>query len=466
MKKNMNSLSTDLINLNLTKQLKKNIFYKNINYNKYKLVPFNFKENYVGYTKYSPADSKEWRNKVYFFNSNSMKNLPIYDININKLLVSYFNLYLGNKIMLVKHISSYIKDLSFNKIYISKPEIKHTNSKAIITIYIFNREIIPLIKNIDKLKKKINLSLNFAIIPESIKKNLLKKKKNFFFNTFYTFIKGKKNWSKDLNLQFYSKIFKFMLYKELIFLRRYKYKINLNNYKFYSVFLHKLGRLISKIFNKKIEFNIVNLQSIALNTDIFTEFLKKKLSKKRKKINIARIMNFVKARVKLPKENSIIERSRVVKNIDFNLLENKYWYLNINFLLKSYNYLKSLNNDNNILSNKRLSIAKYIYLKKKSLLFKDKYLSLIKETLFNSIKYKNIAGIRLEIKGRLTRRYRADRAIYRVRWKGGLKNTDSAFKGLSTVTFRGYANSNVEYSLKTSKRRIGAFAVKGWISGK
>ena len=59
MKKNMNSLSTDLINLNLTKQLKKNIFYKNINYNKYKLVPFNVQVNYVGYTKYFPADSKE-----------------------------------------------------------------------------------------------------------------------------------------------------------------------------------------------------------------------------------------------------------------------------------------------------------------------------------------------------------------------------------------------------------------------
>ena len=122
-----------------------------------------------------------------------MKNLPVYDININKLLISYFNLYIGNKIMMVKHISSYIKDLSFNKIYISKPEIKHTNSKAIITIYIFNREIIPLIKNINKLKKKINLSLKFATIPFSIKKNLLKNKKNFFFNTFYTFIKGKKN---------------------------------------------------------------------------------------------------------------------------------------------------------------------------------------------------------------------------------------------------------------------------------
>lgn len=31
---------------------------------------------------------------------------------------------------------------------------------------------------------------------------------------------------------------------------------------------------------------------------------------------------------------------------------------------------------------------------------------------------------------------------------------------------RGYAKSNVDYSLFTSKRRIGAFAVKGWVSDK
>jgi hypothetical protein len=34
-----------------------------------------------------------------------------------------------------------------------------------------------------------------------------------------------------------------------------------------------------------------------------------------------------------------------------------------------------------------------------------------KNNIFNSIHYKNIAGIRLEVKGRLTKRYRADRAI-------------------------------------------------------
>jgi hypothetical protein len=38
---------------------------------------------------------------------------------------------------------------------------------------------------------------------------------------------------------------------------------------------------------------------------------------------------------------------------------------------------------------------------------------------------------------------------------------DSMFKGLSAINFRGHINSNMEYSMKTSKRRIGAFAVKG-----
>jgi hypothetical protein len=31
---------------------------------------------------------------------------------------------------------------------------------------------------------------------------------------------------------------------------------------------------------------------------------------------------------------------------------------------------------------------------------------------------------------------------------------------------RGFSESNLEYSIFTSKRRVGAFAVKGWISGK
>jgi hypothetical protein len=50
--------------------------------------------------------------------------------------------------------------------------------------------------------------------------------------------------------------------------------------------------------------------------------------------------------------------------------------------------------------------------------------------------------------------------------KGGLKNIDSSYKGLSSVNMRGYVKPNVQYSIFTSKRKIGAFAVKGWISGR
>jgi hypothetical protein len=40
---------------------------------------------------------------------------------------------------------------------------------------------------------------------------------------------------------------------------------------------------------------------------------------------------------------------------------------------------------------------------------------LLNYILFNKIKYKDMAGIRLEIKGRLTKRYRADRAQFKVK---------------------------------------------------
>ena len=97
----------------------------------------------------------------------------------------------------------------------------------------------------------------------------------------------------------------------------------------------------------------------------------------------------------------------------------------------------------------------------------DKDYTNISDIIFKSIKYKNIGGIRLEVKGRLTKRYRADRSVFNLKWKGGLKNIDSSFKRL-------YLQQCIEVILNliyfilyhTSKRRSGAFAVKGWISGK
>ena len=83
-----------------------------------------------------------------------------------------------------------------------------------------------------------------------------------------------------------------------------------------------------------------------------------------------------------------------------------------------------------------------------------------RKIIFDNIKYKLMAGARVIVKGRLTKRYRADRAVFKFKWKGGLKNIDSAFKRIPTVVFRGYQDSNVEKSRFYSKRRIGAYGVR------
>ena len=401
----------------------KNILIKNIN-TKNKLIPLNVLKNTVGDFKYFPADSKEWKNKIYFFNYNYMKNLFIYDLNIYKLIRNYFSMYLNKKLISSFFIYRKKKFLSLNKVYISKPEIKHINSRAIITIYVYNKEKLSNTNNIKD--KRIKILLN-------ILKKLIKKLETIFinkvdFNDKSTFL---------INLFLFKNVFKLKILKKLNYIRRIKIKFSINEYKFKSIFLSKLGTLVAKFYNKKIEFNIINLKSIRLNPDIFTEYLRLKLRKNRR--NVLRRMNYIVNNIKLPNVNTKIERARLPKSINFNLLENKYKNLNLNSILNK-------NSLDQVLRNLYKKIQKNI--------------------IFNTIKYKNIGGIKLEIKGRLTKRYRADRAVYKLKLKGGLRNIDSCYKGLSTMNYRGYSNSGLEYSIKKGKRRIGAFAVKGWINGK
>ena len=88
-----------------------NIFLKKKN-NKFKSIPYSFSKNTIGETRYSPPSSKEWRNNVYFFNANNMKNLPVYDFNVYFFIKSYFNIFfnkraLKNKIRLLLQLMNY-----------------------------------------------------------------------------------------------------------------------------------------------------------------------------------------------------------------------------------------------------------------------------------------------------------------------------------------------------------------------
>ena len=69
-----------------------NIFIKYINQQQ-KPIPSAVILNDGGKIKYLPPISKEWKNSVYYYNSNNSINYPVYDLNINHLIKSYFNLY-------------------------------------------------------------------------------------------------------------------------------------------------------------------------------------------------------------------------------------------------------------------------------------------------------------------------------------------------------------------------------------
>jgi len=426
------------------------IFNKFIKNNS-KLIPFNVKSNYTGETKYFPPFSKEWKNSIYVFNFNNLKNLPLYNININTLIKNYFNLYFNHKFINNKFRSPTIKRLSLNKIFVSKAEIKHTNSKAIVTIYTYNREKRVLLKKI-KMIKSLFYKKILSLLYNDDKLNQQK-----IITT-----------STGLRL----KTILTLLHKELIIFRRFKLKLSLNNYKFEEKFLYKLSKLISNFYNKKVEFNIINMKSIILNTDFFTEILSLKL--KDRKVNVVRLMNIILNKVKFPEVNRVREKAFIFKTVNMDLIENKYKNLNLNSIISGSAVLGKNKLDNvfnnlyyNLMVEQNTRSQSGDNLQKSALKITDAPdFGKIYDIIFNSIKYKNIGGIRLEIKGRLTKRYKAERALFKVKWKGGLKNIDSSYKGLSTVNLRGFVKPNVEYSIYTSKRRIGAFAVKGWISGK
>src|SRR5688572_20218339 len=150
-----------------------------------------------------------------------------------------------------------------------------------------------------------------------------------------------------------------------------------------------LSNILNKIRllkNKKIEYNIVNMKYFTNNPDLFTNIIALKL--KRKRIRRLKEMSRVLNRTHLPVVNTIQERTFVKRSMD--TYKNKFRNLKLISNLKKNNLDKFLN----IINKNSNNISKDIY---------------------NSIKYKNLGGIRIEVKGRLTKRYRADRSVYSLR---------------------------------------------------
>ena len=235
------------------------------------------------------------------------------------------------------------------------------------------------------------------------------------------------------NLYLEKLIKKILLYSSKNYLekvRKFEHLHNLNQYKLnQSILLPKLSNIIKNITGKKVEYNIINLKSFILHPEIFTNILAKLIIRKKNALLSLRLGQILFG-LKRIKNISKKESNFLAKYANLNLISNVQSDLIINNTINNF--------------------SETDYDKKE-----------IHNTIFNSICYKKLGGIRIEVKGRLTKRYRADRAIYRFRSKGGLRNIYSSYQGISTKLYRGNINSNTSYSLSKSKRRIGSFAVKG-----
>lgn len=236
-----------------------------------------------------------------------------------------------------------------------------------------------------------------------------------------------------------------------------KYLIRINRIKFKKPFVGKLLRFIRTIYNKKVELNIVNLNKFHLNTDIYTQLVALKLKNRDNKL--FRVLTWSLNKVKLPNVSRMTERLNVSDRNDY--LTNKIRNMYINSMFK--------NSKEDSLNSLLLSFFSIVGKLKKE--FKKRFSivrlpTTLSKYITKSLRQFKLAGIRVEAKGRLTRRFTASRSVFKMKCKGGLKNVDSSFKGLSAIMLRGDRKSNVQYSVISSKNRNGAYGVKGWMSSK
>lgn len=210
--------------------------------------------------------------------------------------------------------------------------------------------------------------------------------------------------------------------------------MSLNKFKFKNTYLLPLKILIQKIYNKRVEFNLVILKNFHLNSDIFTQILAIKL--RNRKNRILRVLKTSLRKIRLPSQKKLIYLDKYLNTKDL-------FFNNVNLNVTAIN--EPTDNLDKTL--------KTFYSKNKSLNLED--------TVLNSIKHKAVSGIRLEASGRLTRRITAAKSIYKFKYVGNLRNIDSSFLNRSSVILRGNLRSNLQFSKIKSKTKIGSFGLKG-----
>ena len=142
------------------------IFNKKINKLNWKAVQYVF--NDTGQTRHYPPGAQEWYNSIYTYNKNQIKTLPVLDNNLIKLLKGYFNMAVSHKILNIKRPKvKRFRRFSPKKTFVGRGDLKHTNSKVIITLYHFNTKKIFLLREVKKWFKVLHLAKSIFTIGKT-----------------------------------------------------------------------------------------------------------------------------------------------------------------------------------------------------------------------------------------------------------------------------------------------------------
>lgn len=452
-----------------------NVFNARLKKNKTQKVKLEDNYNYIGKPRHYPPANKEWFNSIYVYNNKTIKLLPTTDKVTLKLVKSYFNFYSRKLEKKVKSRRLRIRGrrLSINRMLVSRAELKHTNDKVVVTIYVYNRQKKYYFNKI------ISIATINNFLPHRMKtikkksliiKSRVKKQKKLALKSLGLFSSDNKKKLENNKFKIYET--SYMKHYVIRSLRKEMLEVYLwqlisfNESKFEKKYLLPLTNLVSKVYNKKVEFNLVNLKYLYLNSYIFSDTLVTKL--RNRKNRLLRVLKTSLLMFKLPSIDrlalyeEIYNRKRKLQNLKVDNTTANFISLKSKIKSQFTDLLEvSLLNMDPKHSIYKLKDFKLYY--PQNLMYSN-YPLFILNTIINSIKNKSVSGIRLEVAGRLTRRNKAARSLFKLRYKGNIRNMDSSYKGLSAVLLRGYAKSNLQYTKLKSRIRIGSFGLKGWVS--
>lgn len=399
----------------------------------------NNKSHYMFNNINYPPSIKEWYDSTYSYNKNTVKLLPIFNKYVLKLIRGYFNLYsvkLEKNIKLYK-LPNWMRRLSIKRILISGIELKHTNDKVIINLYLYSRCKFYIYSKVHKLIERELFINKIKLIREKIH-NIFHKlliKNNYFLQIC--------KWSNN-NIKVYENLyFIYFINKFLSRIKLYMYYkqiLLLNEFKLKDTYIIPLKILLEKIYNKNIEFNIVSLKYYYLNTDIYLQILALKLRNRNNRIY--KVLNKSFLKIKLPNLHKLI----MYANIPIRKIHN----LSINNLIICKNKESDYINDS-------LNNALFNYYKWNLKNYKE-------NIILNSIKHRIFGGIRIEAAGRLSKRLVAARTVFKYKYTGNLRNLNSSYLGIPSTMLRGNLRSNLSYTKLKSKTKIGSYGLKSWIN--